>query len=82
MSLVGSSVVTYLPVILEEKVREIGSLVLPNSIPDSILYTEMCKNIGNRLSEIAPAGRRTLRREFRLPILYLFTPLSSVRAEA
>ena len=32
MSSVGSSVVTFLPVILlEEKVREIGSLVLPNS---------------------------------------------------
>ena len=34
----------------------------------------MCKKISNRLSEIAPAGRRTLRREFRVPILYLLHP--------
>ena len=34
----------------------------------------MFKNISNRLSEIVPAGRQTLRREIRLPILYLFTP--------
>ena len=82
MSSVGNSVVTFLPVILEEKVREIGSSVLPNSIPDSIPYTEMCKNISNRLSEIAPAGRRTLRREIRLPILYIFIPLSSLYRDA
>ena len=42
-----------------------------------LLCTEMCKNISNRLSEIAPAGRRTLRCEIRLPILYLFTQLST-----
>ena len=39
MSSVGSSVLTLLPVILEEKVREIGSSVLPNSIPKSIPYS-------------------------------------------
>ena len=39
----------------------------------------MCKKINNRLSEIAPAGRRTLRRKIRLPILYLFTQLSTRR---
>ena len=41
-----------------------------------ICNTEMCKNISNRLSEIALTGRLTLRREIRLPFLYLFTPLS------
>ena len=34
--------------------------------------------MSNRLSELAPAGRRTLRREIRLPILYLFTQLSTI----
>ena len=38
--------------------------------------TEMCKNISNRLSEIAPAGRQSLRCEIRVPIVYIFTPLS------
>ena len=35
------------------------------------------KAISKRLSEIGPAGRRTLRHEIRLPILYLFTPFST-----
>ena len=39
----------------------------------------MCKKISNRLSEIAPAGRQMLRREFRFPFLYLFTPLSILK---
>ena len=41
----------------------------------------MRKKISNRLSEIAPAGRRTLQREIRLPILYLFTQLSNFMGE-
>ena len=32
--------------------------------------------MSNRLSEIAPAGRRTLRREIRVPILYIIIALS------
>ena len=42
----------------------------------------MCKNISNRLSEIAPVGRRTHWREIRLPILYIFTPLSRKEGHA
>ena len=34
----------------------------------------MCKNISNRLSEIAPTGRRRLRGEIRLPILIFLYP--------
>ena len=49
-------------------------LVVPLAVQMQI-YTKMCKNISNMLSEIAPAGRRTLRREIRLPFLYIFTPL-------
>ena len=39
----------------------------------------MCKNISNRLSKIVPAGRRMLRREIRVPIISIFTPLSIAR---
>ena len=41
-----------------------------------ISYTQMCKIISNRLRESVPAGRRKLRREFRLPIVYNFLQLS------
>ena len=63
--------------------RNISVRVWCKAVMDEILKhfqnirTEMCKNISNRLNEIAPAGRRTLWREIRLPILYLFTPLST-----
>ena len=45
----------------------------------------MCKIISNRLRESAPAGRQTLRREIRIPIVYNFLQLSRkkfVRSES
>ena len=43
-----------------------------------VLYTQMWNIISNRLRESVPAGRRKLRREFRLPIVYNFLQLSTV----
>ena len=38
--------------------------------------TQVCKIISNRLRETSPAGRRTLRREIRIPIIHNFLQLS------
>ena len=40
-----------------------------------VISTEM-QGISNRLREMTPAGRRKLRREITVPIVYNFTPLS------
>ena len=47
-----------------------------------VLYTQMWNIISNRLRESVPAGRRKLRREFRLPIVYNFLQLSTYLCHA
>ena len=42
------------------------------------LYTDLCKNISNRLQESAPVGRPKLQRGIRIPIIHILTHPSTV----